>query len=137
MPSLPEGVEASAAPPQAFVQGSLSTDQFMPGDPEVRMREDPVRILRAVRFSGKLGLDIESRTYAAMGKRLLRQWVGKPLLDVAQIAMRQEGVAYFHEDGLLRAGLRAAVREVDHVIAEHRSAPSRARRARRWWPWRC
>ncbi|WP_257458719.1 polynucleotide adenylyltransferase PcnB [Archangium lipolyticum] len=36
------------------------------GDPEIRMREDPVRILRAVRFSAKLGLDIESRTYAAM-----------------------------------------------------------------------
>ncbi|HLL45421.1 MAG TPA: polynucleotide adenylyltransferase PcnB, partial [Longimicrobiaceae bacterium] len=36
------------------------------GDPEVRMREDPVRILRAVRFAAKLGLDIESRTYAAM-----------------------------------------------------------------------
>jgi poly(A) polymerase len=36
------------------------------GDPEVRMREDPIRILRAVRFSCKLGLDIESRTYAAM-----------------------------------------------------------------------
>jgi poly(A) polymerase len=30
------------------------------------MREDPVRILRAVRFASKLGLDIESRTYAAM-----------------------------------------------------------------------
>ncbi|WP_075010481.1 polynucleotide adenylyltransferase PcnB [Stigmatella aurantiaca] len=36
------------------------------GDPEIRMREDPVRILRAVRFASKLGLDIESRTYAAM-----------------------------------------------------------------------
>jgi poly(A) polymerase len=36
------------------------------GDPEVRMREDPVRLLRAVRFSCKLELDIESRTYAAM-----------------------------------------------------------------------
>jgi poly(A) polymerase len=36
------------------------------GDPEVRMREDPVRILRAVRFAAKLGLDIEPRTYAAM-----------------------------------------------------------------------
>lgn len=36
------------------------------GDPEVRMREDPVRILRAVRFAAKLQLDLESRTYAAM-----------------------------------------------------------------------
>ena len=30
------------------------------------MREDPVRILRAVRFAARLDLDIESRTYAAM-----------------------------------------------------------------------
>jgi poly(A) polymerase len=36
------------------------------GDAEVRLREDPVRILRAVRFAAKLNLDIESRTYAAM-----------------------------------------------------------------------
>jgi poly(A) polymerase len=36
------------------------------GDPEVRMREDPVRILRAVRFASKLELEIEPRTYAAM-----------------------------------------------------------------------
>ena len=36
------------------------------GDPEIRLREDPVRILRAVRFASKLDLDIESRTYAAM-----------------------------------------------------------------------
>ncbi len=36
------------------------------GDPEIRMREDPVRILRAVRFACKLDFDIESATYAAM-----------------------------------------------------------------------
>ena len=36
------------------------------GDPEVRMREDPVRILRAVRFAARLGFDIDPSTYAAM-----------------------------------------------------------------------
>jgi poly(A) polymerase len=36
------------------------------GDPEVRMREDPVRLLRGVRFACKLGFDFEPRTYAAM-----------------------------------------------------------------------
>ncbi len=36
------------------------------GDPEIRMREDPVRLLRGIRFACKLDFDIESRTYAAM-----------------------------------------------------------------------
>ncbi len=36
------------------------------GDPLVRFREDPVRILRAIKFTGRLGLRIESATEAAM-----------------------------------------------------------------------
>ncbi|PXX88984.1 polynucleotide adenylyltransferase PcnB [Marinobacter vulgaris] len=34
------------------------------GDPETRYREDPVRMLRAVRFAAKLGFDIEPETEA-------------------------------------------------------------------------
>ena len=36
------------------------------GDPELRMREDPVRMMRAVRFAAKLGFEIEPSTHAAI-----------------------------------------------------------------------
>ncbi len=36
------------------------------GDAEVRVREDPVRMLRAVRFAAKLGFEIEAATLAAI-----------------------------------------------------------------------
>lgn len=36
------------------------------GDPEIRMREDPVRGLRAARIAAKLGFQIEPATFAAM-----------------------------------------------------------------------
>jgi poly(A) polymerase len=36
------------------------------GDPELRMREDPVRMMRAVRFGAKLGFEIEPATRAAI-----------------------------------------------------------------------
>src|SRR2546426_1982353 len=36
------------------------------GNPDVRMREDPVRILRSIRFAAKCGLRIEPDTFSAM-----------------------------------------------------------------------
>ena len=38
------------------------------GDPNVRFQEDPVRMMRAVKFSSRLGFTIESKTFAAMKK---------------------------------------------------------------------
>lgn len=38
------------------------------GDPVVRFREDPVRILRAAKFAGRLGFTVEKHTLAAMGE---------------------------------------------------------------------
>ena len=36
------------------------------GDPDIRFQEDPVRMMRAVKFSARLGFTIERRTLAAM-----------------------------------------------------------------------
>jgi len=38
------------------------------GDPRVRFREDPIRILRAAKFAGRLGFTIEPETFAAMAE---------------------------------------------------------------------
>jgi poly(A) polymerase len=38
------------------------------GDPRVRFREDPVRILRAAKFAGRLGFHVEPETLAAMAE---------------------------------------------------------------------
>ena len=38
------------------------------GDPEIRFQEDPVRMMRAVKFSSRLGFTIERKTAAAMKK---------------------------------------------------------------------
>lgn len=36
------------------------------GDPDIRFREDPVRMLRAIKFAARLGFTIEPVTYAAL-----------------------------------------------------------------------
>ncbi len=40
----------------------------MIGDPATRYREDPVRLLRAIRFASKLGFEIEEKTRAPMNE---------------------------------------------------------------------
>jgi DNA mismatch repair protein MutS len=45
-----------------------------------------------------------------MGKRLLRQWVSQPLLDLPKIKIRQDGVEFFFRNGMLRAELRATLK---------------------------
>ena len=36
------------------------------GDPDIRFREDPVRMMRAIEFASRLGFEIEAETYAAI-----------------------------------------------------------------------
>ncbi len=47
-------------------------------------------------------LDVLDLTRAALGARLLRRWLGQPLLDLDAIRERQDGVAWFHESAVRR-----------------------------------
>ena len=42
------------------------------------------------------------RTRTPMGGRLLRRWLGQPLLDLNELGRRQESVAWFHRSALRR-----------------------------------
>lgn len=69
------------------------------GNPADRYREDPVRMLRALRFSAKLGFQIEENTANAIGKahKLLADIPAARLFDeVLKLLMNGHALATFH-----------------------------------------
>ncbi len=85
-----------------------STSEFMSLDAATRRNLELTETLRGEN-KGSL-LSILDQTVTPMGKRLLRQWVSQPLLDLAKIENRQNGVEYFFSRSMLRAELRAALK---------------------------
>jgi len=125
----------------------------MIGDPETRYREDPVRIVRAVRFAAKLGFELEPKTRAPVKacaqllanvpiSRLFDEMIkllqtGHSLASLEEL--RKQGLArgvfpildaVLDEQGNLHAGargqfVRRAFEDTDRRVAEGRSvAPS-------------
>jgi len=70
------------------------------GDPETRYREDPVRMLRAIRFIGKLGLELEEETAEPIRRLapLLRDVSASRLFDeILKLLQAGHGQATFPE----------------------------------------
>jgi DNA mismatch repair protein MutS len=88
---------------------TYSLSEFMTLDASTRRNLELTETLRGGQAHGSL-LSVLDHTVTPMGKRLIRQWVSKPLLDVERIRQRQEGVAFFFDHGLLRAEVRAALK---------------------------
>ena len=80
------------------------------GDPVTRYREDPVRLLRVVRFAAKLGFSIEPRTLAPIRELapLLANVPGSRLFD-EMVKLLQTGHAIASVEELQRHGLVAGV----------------------------
>jgi len=77
------------------------------GDPNVRFREDPVRMLRAVKFAARLGFDLEDQTYHALlshGKELEKSPVPRVLEEILRLmrgGAAVESMVLLRECGLL------------------------------------
>ena len=92
---------------------TYSLSEFMTLDASTRRNLELTETIRQNTVEGSL-LNVLDQTVTPMGKRLMRQWVSKPLLDPAAINARQDGVAYLIEEGVLRAELRASL----HVLSD-------------------
>ena len=60
-------------------------------------------------------LSVLDRTQTSMGGRLLRRWVGRPLLDIRQIVRRQDSVAWFRRSALRRGRITSVLEAVSDI----------------------
>lgn len=93
---------------------TYSLSEFMILDAATRRNLELIETIRGGNVRGSLLGELD-RAVTPMGKRLIRQWVSKPLLDVVQICRRQGGVRFFFEQGLLRAEVRAAMKSLSDL----------------------
>jgi len=93
---------------------TYSTSEFMNLDASTRRNLELIETIRDGNVQGSLLGELD-RAITPMGKRLIRQWVSKPLLDVKLIHERQQGVSFLFERGMLRAELRAALKSLSDL----------------------
>ncbi|MFN0242478.1 MAG: polynucleotide adenylyltransferase PcnB [Planctomycetota bacterium] len=104
------------------------------GDPSVRIAEDPVRILRAVKFATRLGFRIHEHTWEAMCR-------GAPLLSRSAPPRVLEEILRLMRSGtslgalrMLRAcgALRIILPDVDRFLDQSDAAPADGRAEHFW-----
>ncbi len=95
------------------------------GDPATRYREDPVRIIRAVRFTAKLGFALEAATAAPIAETLpLLANVPISRMFDEMVKLLQTGHALASIESLRAHGmLRGVFPVLDAVFDESRSTP--------------
>lgn len=60
-------------------------------------------------------IDVLDQTRSPMGARLLRRWLSQPLLDIKRLQQRQESIARFVDDALMRAEVRNRLKLIGDV----------------------
>ncbi|HSN74635.1 MAG TPA: DNA mismatch repair protein MutS, partial [Anaerolineae bacterium] len=120
---LPQAVRAAGALVQYLQQtqrGALphlaglrtySTGEFMTLDEATRRNLELTQTIRTGNKRGSL-LEVLDATRTPMGARLLRKWLHQPLLDLARLEARQDGVQAWHDALQARAELRQVLRQI-------------------------
>jgi DNA mismatch repair protein MutS len=82
-------------------------------DPQARRNLELAESARGEKRHGLIAVLDETRT--PMGARLLRRWLGQPLLDLRVIHSRQDAVEQYVTDALARAGIRQALNKIGDI----------------------
>ena len=80
---------------------TYSADSFMALDVNTQRNLELFQGSRSGTVAGSL-LSVIDQTKTAMGGRLLRRWLGQPLLDIAELQKRQEAIGWFCDNSLAR-----------------------------------
>ena len=88
-----------------------TTGKFMELDLDARRNLELTETMRSKEKKGTL-LWVLDKTHTAMGGRLIRSWLEKPLLDPAEISRRQDAVEELFSSPICRGELTEALKEV-------------------------
>ena len=88
-----------------------TSGRFMELDMDARRNLELVETMRSQDKKGSL-LWVLDQTHTAMGGRMIRSWLEKPLLDPAQITRRQGAVEELVNSTILRGELSQALKDV-------------------------
>ena len=91
-----------------------TTGRFMELDLDARRNLELTETLRSKEKKGTL-LWVLDRTQTAMGGRLMRSWLEKPLLDPAEIGRRQSAVQELFDETMTRGDLTEALKDVSDL----------------------
>ncbi len=93
---------------------TYSTDAFMALDQQTRRN---LELFEGGRWGakGQSLLSVLDQTQTPMGARLLRRWVGQPLLDLDALERRLDAVAWLHGSDVRRQRIRAELAEVSDL----------------------
>jgi DNA mismatch repair protein MutS len=97
--------------PQLSKLATYSTDSFMTLDGQTIRN---LELFQGGRWGESVNslLSVIDLSKTAMGIRLLKNWVGHPLLDLSILNRRQEAVAWFHQDSLARQKVTSLLSDI-------------------------